>query len=352
MSVAFDTRLRGTPRRTPRRAVVLSRIAVVLLGIAGIAAGIVYLGMQQPLPVDPVPPRAITSILDRYTLKAVAARAGIAPMEVQRDAGLMAAVVRSAAPTAVGAQDASLSFTQIGATVVGAYRTLARAGQRITVVVDDQSPNGAGSSSNQVAEQRAVVVDLFRSTLSSHGVEYDYHWQSQTVAPGATATWMADRDSMYTAVVSQEASGMLIGARVDVGASYAFPVAGTDAGDIWSVFGDPRDGGRRIHHGIDIFAPRGTPVLAATDAVVIRTGRRTRGGVVVVLYDDLHNLLLYYAHLDRYSVERGERVVRGQAIGTVGNTGNAVTTPPHLHLGLYAGWWSRPVDPWWYFVSE
>ena len=139
--------------------------------------------------------------------------------------------------------------------------------------------------------------------------------------------------------------------RVTETASLAFPVEGAGPGDIWSFFGDPRDGGARLHHGIDIFAPRGTPLLASGDSTVIRVGQRERGGNIVVLHDEARDLLLYYAHLDEYLVRRGERVTAGDVVGTMGNTGNAVTTPPHLHIGLYEVGWRRPIDPWNYFVD-
>ena len=127
-----------------------------------------------------------------------------------------------------------------------------------------------------------------------------------------------------------------------------FPVA-TDARDpVRSFFGMPRDGGRREHHGIDVFAPRGTPVLAAADGVVARTGDSARGGLHVwqrARGDDGRVLgTLYYAHLDRVDVAAGDVVARGARLGTVGNTGNARTTPPHLHFGLYRRF-SGPADP-------
>lgn len=128
------------------------------------------------------------------------------------------------------------------------------------------------------------------------------------------------------------------------GPSLAFPVDGADSGDIWSFFGDPRDGGTREHHGVDIFAPRHTPVLAPTNAYVRRVGTRDRGGNVVVLWDEARSLQLYFAHLETQEVRRGTRVTAGDIIGTVGNTGNARTTPPHLHFGIYTRSW-RPVDP-------
>ncbi len=139
--------------------------------------------------------------------------------------------------------------------------------------------------------------------------------------------------------------------RVTTGAALAFPVEDASAADIWSFFGDGRDGGRRIHHGIDIFAPRGAPVLATGEATVMRVGRRDRGGNVVVLRDEERDIMLYYAHLDEQLATQGARVAAGDVIGTVGNTGNARTTPPHLHIGIYQGGWRRPVDPWAYFVD-
>ncbi|MCG8477841.1 MAG: M23 family metallopeptidase [Spirochaetales bacterium] len=139
--------------------------------------------------------------------------------------------------------------------------------------------------------------------------------------------------------------------RITETASLAFPVEGAGPEDIWSFFGDPRDGGARLHHGVDIFAPRGTPLLATGDATVVRVGQRDRGGNIVVLRDEARDLMIYYAHLEEYLVRRGARVRAGDIVGTMGNTGNAVTTPPHLHIGLYEGGWRRPIDPWNYFVD-
>ncbi len=129
-----------------------------------------------------------------------------------------------------------------------------------------------------------------------------------------------------------------------------WPVEGTDAADIWSVFGDSRDGGRRVHHGIDIFAPRGTNIVAASRSTVRRVGERDRGGKIVTLYDEARDIFLYYAHLDEHRTEGGLTLGPGDLIGTVGNTGNALTTPPHLHLGIYDANWRRPLDPWYFFV--
>ena len=126
----------------------------------------------------------------------------------------------------------------------------------------------------------------------------------------------------------------------------AFPVQpGTDR-DIGSKFGAPRDAGARSHHGIDIFAKRGTPVVAAASGVVNRVNETNIGGKVVWLRDTFGNSL-YYAHLDSQAVSSGMRVDVGDTLGFVGNTGNARTTPPHLHFGVYRRG-EGPVDPYWF----
>ena len=115
-----------------------------------------------------------------------------------------------------------------------------------------------------------------------------------------------------------------------------FPVQGRDSRQISSYFGDARDGGSRRHEGIDIFAPRGTPALASVNGTITGVGENRLGGNVVWLADPAHRQRLYYAHLDRFNVTDGQRVTTGDTVGFVGNTGNARTTGPHLHFGVYA----------------
>ncbi|WP_300495991.1 M23 family metallopeptidase [uncultured Methylophaga sp.] len=128
------------------------------------------------------------------------------------------------------------------------------------------------------------------------------------------------------------------------GGSLPFPVEGAGQRDIGSAFGVARDGGARKHHGVDIFAERGTPVTAVIDGYV-RTGTGARGGEHVWLSGSMigfGSARYYYAHLDSFVVESGDKVKKGDILGYVGNTGNAITTPPHLHFGIYSG---GPVDP-------
>ena len=95
-------------------------------------------------------------------------------------------------------------------------------------------------------------------------------------------------------------------------------------------------------------ARRGTPVVSATRGVVWKVGRDRLGGRVVTVLGE-GPALYYYAHLEQWApgLAQGAEVQPGEALGTVGNSGNAVTTPPHLHFGVYRlGWYGiRAVDP-------
>ncbi|MBD2768316.1 M23 family metallopeptidase [Hymenobacter sp. BT664] len=123
-----------------------------------------------------------------------------------------------------------------------------------------------------------------------------------------------------------------------------FPVQGRSDAAVGSFWGAARDAGTRRHEGIDIFAPRGTPAVAATAGYITRTGETRLGGRVVWLADTEHGNHLYYAHLDKQLVEPGQHVRAGDTLGLVGNTGNARTTVPHLHFGVYRSG-QGPLDP-------
>ncbi len=120
------------------------------------------------------------------------------------------------------------------------------------------------------------------------------------------------------------------------------PVDGLRVSQIADTWGGPRSGGRR-HEGQDLFAPTGTPIRSATDGWIWRIGERTLGGLTVTIVGG-GGRRYYYAHLSAYAdVDEGQRVTPDTIIGYVGNTGNARTTPPHLHLGLYES--QDPEDP-------
>lgn len=102
-------------------------------------------------------------------------------------------------------------------------------------------------------------------------------------------------------------------------------------GWVTSEFGfryDPFTGEKTFHKGIDIATSVGVPVLAPADGVVISTGYSTGLGNEVVLDHGL-DIITLYGHLNDIKVKVGDRVLRGQVIGSVGNSGR--TTGPHLH---------------------
>ena len=126
---------------------------------------------------------------------------------------------------------------------------------------------------------------------------------------------------------------------------YAFPVKTRAYEDVWSFWGDPRDGGKRKHEGIDVFAKRGEPLVAVTKAYVKNVSDKGLGGKQVWLRDVRTKNMIYYAHLHEQLVEEGTYVEVGDTIGLVGNTGNAKTTHPHLHFGIYRPNRGGAVDP-------
>lgn len=91
----------------------------------------------------------------------------------------------------------------------------------------------------------------------------------------------------------------------------------------------------RTHEGIDIFAPRGTPIQSTTQGIVSKVGNNNLGGRVVVVVGP-GGAGHYYAHLEDYAdISPNDWVNAGDIIGYVGDSGNAKGTPPHLHYGIY-----------------
>jgi murein DD-endopeptidase MepM/ murein hydrolase activator NlpD len=116
---------------------------------------------------------------------------------------------------------------------------------------------------------------------------------------------------------------------------YVFPVYGPSSfGD---TFGAPRgDIASGWHHGEDIFGQLGTPLLAVADGTIFSVGWNDIGGYRLWLRDRAGNEF-YYAHLSAYSpfAVNGRQVKAGTVIGFMGNTGDAATTPYHLHFEIH-----------------
>ena len=88
-----------------------------------------------------------------------------------------------------------------------------------------------------------------------------------------------------------------------------------------------------VHKGVDVFAKKGTRVNSATIGIVLMATEYGKGGKLVLVLGPKWRLH-YYAHLDEIKTKRFAFVDQDTEIGTVGNTGNAATTPAHLHYGI------------------
>ena len=143
-----------------------------------------------------------------------------------------------------------------------------------------------------------------------------------------TKTRMKKRGKIGLAVLCVLLAGFAIPERTKI------PVAGASARD-WnrdSFWHEPW-GSSGVHKGIDIFGKPGTMVVSATAGIVLYTGRLRKGGNVAVVLGPGWRLH-YYAHLKSVEAEMFRHVAAGGRVGTLGDSGNAKGTPPHLHYSI------------------
>ncbi|HSJ15117.1 MAG TPA: peptidoglycan DD-metalloendopeptidase family protein [Longimicrobiales bacterium] len=207
-----------------------------------------------------------------------------------------------------------------------AYELALAAGQRITVAAE----RGASAAPLALDVFQRVAPDSFR--------------HAATLPAGASAEFGAESAGRYVLRLQPEPGGGEYTVSVRGEMALRFPIPGHDVDAIRSGYGSARDGGTRSHEGVDIFAPRGTPVVAVAAAVVTAVETTRSGGRVVWAEDPALGLTYYYAHLDEQLVKRGRRLVAGDTIGRVGNTGNARRASPHLHFAIYRPG-LQPLDP-------
>lgn len=124
---------------------------------------------------------------------------------------------------------------------------------------------------------------------------------------------------------------------------FEFPVQGKT----WytDTFGADREGGTRKHEGADVFGAEGTPLISVSSGQIEKLGWNRLGGERVGIRGEDGNYY-YYAHL--HSIDQGltvgQKISKGERIGTMGHTGDALTTPDHLHFGIELpnGTWINP----------
>ena len=176
-----------------------------------------------------------------------------------------------------------------------------------------------------------------------------YYRNGKTMVP---AWWLAARfgakvsfdGSTLSVTTSGAQSGQGVNAFMDPG--YYFPY-GKNAKyqQYYNTWGDDRSyQGRQFHHeGIDILAPKSTPIFAVASGTIVRYGWNTLGGYrLTIQLDDMPGYRFYYAHMDRYAngMYLGAHVKAGQVIGYTGSTGEGPERTEgkfvtHLHFGIY-----------------
>lgn len=129
------------------------------------------------------------------------------------------------------------------------------------------------------------------------------------------------------------------------GARLRVPVSGVRFANLTDTFAQTRDGGTRPHAALDIMAPRGAPVVAASAGKVEKLFVSQQGGKTIYVRSPDRRRIYYYAHLDHYApgLAEGDSVAAGTPLGAVGSTGNASPDAPHLH---FAVWRVAPEGAW------
>ncbi|GAA5050804.1 M23 family metallopeptidase [Erythrobacter westpacificensis] len=129
-------------------------------------------------------------------------------------------------------------------------------------------------------------------------------------------------------------------------ATLMIPVINVAATDLVDTFTDERSGGTRLHEALDIPAPAGTSVRASAPGTIERLFRSDAGGNTIYVRSEDRETIYYYAHLAEYApgLNEGQKVRRGQRLGTVGSTGNAEPDAPHLHFEVMR---TTPDAEWW-----
>ncbi|RYY55300.1 MAG: M23 family peptidase [Chitinophagaceae bacterium] len=257
-----------------------------------------------------------------------------------------------------GLKDAGLAGSTLGAAWISAGEKSLTLPATVTLPYREKGffpadrPSAAGFSfTAKKGEMVNIRLDVTPSTGYRVFLEI---WQLS----GSNRDLLADTDSLpgnisyevrsdgtYTLRVQPELL-QSVGYTLNIGTSpsLAFPVRSQDNPKASSFWGADRDGGRRSHEGVDIFAKKRTPAVAIADGRVTRVNENELGGKVVWMRPDGKDYTLYYAHLDSQMVTDGQRVRTGDVLGLIGNTGNARTTPAHLHFGIYAS--GGAVNPW------
>ena len=234
--------------------------------------------------------------------------------------------------------------------------------------------SGCAATSGAISSLRGEIVDSSapsRGTVSLEYIEIDQDitelqamlrrdWAANSRRAEAAAQAVPAVAKLPTLDEARSATDtpMTISRRLEVQTTadtilgrIEMPVFGVSPEELQNTFGAPRDGGRRRHRGIDIFAPKGTPAIAASSGQISFIGTQSKAGKCVWLVND-SGVSFFYAHLDRWAagLYEGKQVRAGDVVGYVGRTGNARKSGHHLHFAIHRD--SQAVNPYPYLVNS
>jgi peptidoglycan LD-endopeptidase LytH len=212
-------------------------------------------------------------------------------------------------------------------------QALDRAGQRVRDLVEQQRRAAAAAAAAALAREQAARLAAEQAALAA---EQAARAGEQAAAGGPLTT--GDGGVAPSRV---QPGGLTPAGSVYVGPAGVCPVGSAHSfTDTWLA---PRSGGRQ-HQGTDVFAPYGAPAYAVVDGVIERWGNGGLGGITLWLRGD-DGARYYYAHNAANFAPAGSRVRAGDVIAYVGTTGNAATTPPHIHFEAHPPGAGRAMNP-------
>lgn len=186
-----------------------------------------------------------------------------------------------------------------------------------------QTPQPTANINSNVAEPTPILTPAITETVLPTPEPQPSAEQTPFPSPSISPT-NANPPNETTAPAAPSGNALMI------------PVAGIKKTDLQDTFTAARSGGR-AHDAIDIIAPRGTPVVAATDGEIVRFFDSDRGGITIYQHSADKRLMYYYAHLERRAdnIQPKQFVKQGTVIGYVGDTGNSGAGNFHLHFAIW-----------------
>lgn len=196
--------------------------------------------------------------------------------------------------------------------------------------------NKMGADQDQIdraAEMSNFLADLFGSSSDEYfGFWVDGGYYTDAIQGGTVGNNIAN--------ALEKLKDKVAGMEYDPGGNFVFPLQGYDQPLMSSHYGPREFASDPWHTGVDFAAPTGTPILAATDGIVLFTAQMPNGfGNYIVVYHGDYNgepVATMYGHMSAFgSYKAGDQVSAGDVIGYVGSTG--LSTGPHLHFQLHVG---------------